>query len=200
MDVIDNFLMKHECTKIYTVKLQADINLHNITTICEINNIHINKNQFKNVVSIDYNKKSVKMGINSIQICGIHSYIELLLLIDELNKLFNINCKDIKILLILVIITKPCMDLYYKSLNDSHAIIQNENFNSVRYLNYKSTVNIHKSFVNISSAENIIKPFTHFYTHTTLPVVLGILSNHHNSLYATIPYEVTNVILAYSQC
>lgn len=142
----------------------------------------------------------IKIFNNCIYIFLVKNY-DYLLIIIELTKLFNVKCDIIHVINNYAIVkNKLDMTLYYQSLNETHDMTQ-YNCNIVKYINYKSTMTIYSDrIIMCGSINNIKNMYMHMYATTKLPHVLNILSDHSNSLFKLLPYEVISIILKKSQC
>jgi hypothetical protein len=202
----DEFFHKHNIELSYEIKFNEHININNIIHICEINKIEFKKIlnfTFVDVTGLTVYIKNyrIKIMYNSIYIYKVKNY-DYLLLINELTQLFNVICDNIHILVYHAIVkNKPDMTSYYQSLNTTHVLTQYDHVN-VKYIKYKSHMAIYSNhiFMCAYSSENIKNMYMHMYATTKLPYVLNILSDHSNSLFKLLPYEVVSIILKISQC
>lgn len=192
------FFNKHHIELSYEVKFKEDIILTNIMKICELNNIEY-KSFYKyediKYIIIYIRNYRIRFFHNNIQIFIFKNYDYALL--NELSQLFNVKCDNMHILIYYVTVKKPDMTLYFQSLNEKHHITQYH----IRYLEYDSTMTIYSNRISMcdKSINNIKNMYMHLYTTTKLPHVLSILSDHSNSLFNLLPYEVIDIILNRSQ-
>lgn len=198
----DEFFNKHNIELSHDVKFKEHININNIIKTCEVNKIEFKKilrYEDLNGVQVYIKNYRIKIMYNSIYIYELKNY-DYLLLINKLTQLFNVKCDNIHIVNNFATVkNKPNMTLYYQSLNETHSITQ-YNCNIVKYINYKSTMTIYSNRIIICESINSIKNmYIHMYTTTKLPHVLSILSEHSNSLFKLLPYEVISIILKISQ-
>jgi hypothetical protein len=177
---------KHQLNTIYTIKINAaNMNQQHIINICRLKNINIKNHTIK------INNFNVKILHNSIQVC-VKNHNDINIIINELKQLFDIN-SQMEILLVTVQLEKPCMDLYFKSLNGIEIIQTPAGY----HIKNKSTMLVYSKNIIISGKlEDVKNMYLHLYATTTLPIVLKTLSKL-DSYFSYLPSELINVVLEF---